>query len=555
MVPTPTVLVVGAGPSGLVAALTLRRNGVPVRLIDRRTIYHGAIRGTSIQPRTLELLELLGVLKDVLDISTPPYTMAIHGTGHEVVSDIQWADEADPSPGIPYAGPINLHQSTFEEVLRKSVEKLGVTIELGVELLGYEQDVDAEGAVGGDSVGVRLRLPAGEEVREEFEYVVAADGARGSTRRMLGLEFLGETKETDRMLVANTECTDIDREHWHRWGQFGKLVFFLKPVPPAPTFQIQSLGPDLPSPLPPDNDAIQKLFNAVSQSSNIQLRNSSWMSEWRANMRMVSRFSVGRVYLVGDSAHCHSPTGGQGTNTGITDAFNLTWKIALVHHKLSPPSLLESYASERMPVVAEMLNLTAQLHALAFHAPRRGAMPPSTLDARGAVQASADPMFRPKHVLQLGVNYRWSSIVREGREADGARDATAEHSPYGVAGSRLRAGDRAPDAPALVEGEGGRARRLFELIRGGSKHAILVFTSSVAPLPALDRYCRLGVASVVVLHPQGAASHPAHVGEDVRCFVDTAGHAYAGYEVEGRATMFVVVRPDGMIGAYATGVE
>ncbi|ETW78092.1 hypothetical protein HETIRDRAFT_325575, partial [Heterobasidion irregulare TC 32-1] len=532
---------VGGGPAGLIAALTLRRNDIPIRIIDRRDAFPEAIRGTSIQPRTLEILESLGVLDDVMSISTPPYMMAVHGVGKEILQEIKWADEVDESPGIPYVGPINLHQSMFENVLRKNLEKLGTKVELGVELVGLEQSKD--------KVIAHIKSEEGDTA-QAFQYIIGADGARGSMRRLLGLSFLGETKESDKMFVANVECTDIDRTHWHRWGEFGVKIFFMKPVPPAPTFHIQAMGVELPIPAPQDDEGIQAMFNDISKSTDIQLRNTSWVSEWGANIRMANKFSVGRVFLVGDSAHCHSPAGGQGTNTGVMDALNVSWKLALVQKHLASPSLLDTYEAERMPVVAEMLHLTNELHHLAF-----SRMPPSTLEAGRSEGRPGDPMWRPKQGLLLGVNYRWSPIVLEGREFEG-EETLVEKSPYGVAGDMIRAGDRAPDATILKLKPVEEQTRLFKVIGGGNLHTILVFAGRQprdlgAEVQDMIRYRQAGVASINLLAP--SASTPQDI-QDVGRYVDVGGVAYAGYEVSEDQTTYVVIRPDGMIGAYATSV-
>ncbi|KAI0314949.1 FAD/NAD-P-binding domain-containing protein [Amylostereum chailletii] len=562
---SPSILIVGSGPAGLITALALQRSGVSIRIIDRKDKPHGGIRGTAIQPRSLETLEALGVLDEVLTISTPPYTMAIHGAGKEILSEIQWAERANGSPGIPYDETISLHQSTFEEVLRRNLRRRGIQVEWGVELVKYDQDAE-------DSVGVRLRTGLGE-THERYKFVIAADGAKGSTRRMLGLAFVGKTDEVRAMYSANVECTDIDREHWHRWGEFNTKAFFLKPIPPAPLFQIQALGPHVPASFPDNDEGMQKLFDDISHASDIRLRNVSWVSEWKANVRMVDKFSVGRVFLVGDAAHCHSPAGGQGTNSGIMDAFNLSWKLTLVLKHGAALALLDTYHIERMPVIAEMLDLTQHLYKLVAIPPSVSALEPRP--AAGHGKDADDPMWRPKTVLQLGINCRWSPIVFEGRALEDEKKSETMRAqvgldPYGVSSSRLRAGDRAPDAPLLRElsdamnMEAAPGIRLFQVFqeRSGAIHSVLVFANALSArdvIEPLGRYTRAGLASLIMLMPPTGPPCTAADTDDnvhVRYLVDTAGHAYSGYEVQrrGQKPTFVVVRPDGMIGAYATSI-
>ncbi|KAI0042339.1 hypothetical protein FA95DRAFT_586450 [Auriscalpium vulgare] len=535
----PQVLIVGAGPSGLVSALTLRKNGIPVRVIERRKVPHGAIRGTAIQPRMQEILESLGMLDDVRAISTPPSLMGVHSVGKEITEAVAWADEADASPGTPHPTLISTSQAGLEGVLRQHLERFGTKIEMGVELVDLKQD--------NNKVAVQLKS-MDVDTTAEFSYVVGADGAKGTIREMLGVSFVGESKAADRMFTANVECTDIDREHWHRFGQFHSKVFLLKPIEPAPVFQVQSLGPELPTTLPTNTAGIQEMLNEIAQSTDIKLRNASWISEWRANIRMADKFSVGRVFLVGDAAHCHSPAGGQGTNTGVTDALNLSWKLALVLRGLSPPALLDSYSAERTPVVAEMLNVTSALHRIMWV---------SALSAGGEEKGrEKDPMWRPKHLQQLGVNYRWSAIVLEGREGEEG-DQEGESNPYGIAGTRLRAGDRAPDARVL-DVASQQEKRFFELWAGASRHTVLVFAGHVPEqqdVHSLAKYDELGVARIWLVQPTAEGQvHRAHYPEGVVRLADAAGQAYAGYGVGAEEVTFVVVRPDGMAGAFARDV-
>ena len=203
-----------------------------------------------------------------------------------------------------------------------------------------------------------------------------------------------------------------------------------------------------------------------------------------------------------------------------------------------------------MPVVAEMLHLTNELHHLAF-----SRMPPSTLEAGRSEGRPGDPMWRPKQGLLLGINYRWSPIILEGREFEG-EETLVEKSPYGVAGDMIRAGDRAPDATILKLKSAEEQTRLFKVIGGGNLHTILVFAGRQprdlgAEVQDMIRYRQDGVASINLLAP--SASTPQDI-QDVGRYVDVGGVAYAGYEVSEDQTTYVVIRPDGMIGAYATSV-
>ncbi|KAA1474344.1 hypothetical protein DENSPDRAFT_324848 [Dentipellis sp. KUC8613] len=562
----PPVLIVGAGPAGLVAALTLRRNGVAVRVIERMKEFNTGVRGPGLQPRTQELLSFLGLQDDIAAISTKAHMIGKHGVGKAIESEVLWAESAEESPSIPFRSISDVNQTALEEVIRKHLALLGTTVERGVEMVGIEQTAD--------KVTVQLSRDGVVDV-EGFEYVISADGAKGRTRRMLGIPFVGEVKEADVMLFANVECEDVDRDHWHTWGEFGSEIFCLKPILPAPLFYIQALGPEMPNPLPHDTAGLQALLDKVSKSTEIKLSNASCVSEWRANIRMAEKFRVGRVFLAGDCVHCHSPAGAQGANTGMQDAVNISpsshlhyllthiphqaniaWKLAHVINGLAQPSLLDTYETERIPVVAEMLRLTTRLHHDTFD-PAPDVI--GTLDS--GASREHDPYWRPKTALQLGINYRWSPIVLEGRDDGGVPVREVEMNAYGTPGDRVRAGDRAPEAPRLHEVSGGEETSLFELVAGFSRHTVLVFSAGTvedAGIPVtLQKYQEHQAISLFKLQPHGSAGAVALGHHGVRTFIDSAGHAYNAYDVKKDALTptYVVIRPDGIVGAYAVNAE
>ncbi|KAJ8597131.1 hypothetical protein M405DRAFT_804318 [Rhizopogon salebrosus TDB-379] len=251
---------------------------------------------------------------------------------------------------------------------------------------------------------------------------------------------------------------------------------------------------------------------------------------------MVNKFSEGRVFVAGDAAHVHSPTGGQGLNSGVQDAFNLGWKIALVEKGLADKSLLETFNEERLPVISEMLELTTSLLNAAM--------------ATGDVTVGRSPK-----IFMLGINCRFSSIVLDEfmLPVDGK-----PINAYGVLDEgHLEAGDRAPDAPELLhfQPEKSDVTTLFSIYRPWY-HTIVVFAPNLTdafPILAALEYDKNVVRSAVVLPSAAPAAHVASPADVV--LLDQEGHAYAAYLVEATQTKVFVIRPDGVIGAIVHGAE
>jgi hypothetical protein len=320
---------------------------------------------------------------------------------------------------------------------------------------------------------------------------VACDGGRSTARRLLDIAFIGETLETHRMFVADVRVSGIDREFRHAWRSEQGFVG-LAPLPDTDAFQFQaSLTPEMPT--EPSLALLQQILATRSGRSDIQLIDASWMSYWRANVRMVDRYRVGRALIAGDAAHVHTPAGGQGMNTGIQDAYNLVWKLAAVING-ADSALLDTYQEERLPVAASVLGLSNKLleRAVASRhlAPKRGA-----------------------ETFQLDISYRDCRLAQELRQAPG----------------QLCAGDRAPDAPGLREGD--QVCRVFDLLRG-THFTVLAFGEGWQPVIA-ELTARFGRAvKAVVIDPSGMQ--------------DSEGHAASGYDIH--ADTLYLIRPDGYIG-------
>ncbi len=475
------VLICGAGAAGLTLALELARRGISFRLIEKMDQPFPGSRGKGIQPRTQEIFEDLGILDRVVAVGGPyPVERRYNPDGSYV--DAAVMEYQDPMPAEPYGSPLMVPQFQTEGVMRERLVELGRQPEYGCELVGFEQD--AEG------VTARLAGKSGEQSLR-VRWLVGADGGRSFVRHVLNIEFPGKTLGV-RAVVADVTLTGLPRGAWHRFssGDMSRQIAFC-PLAGTDLFQIQG-----PIPGEGDVDLSVEGLNALAADhtgrSDIRIESVSWASAYTMNARLANRYRVGQVFLVGDAAHIHPPTGGQGLNTSVQDAYNLGWKLAGTLNG-APDSLLDSYEDERRPVAAEVLGLATRL-----------------LDA-----AKQGEMRRGREVQQLDIGYPGSSLALERPERT----------------TGLHAGNRAPDAP--IRSVAGQATRMFELLQGAHWTLVgyAVERDSVRPCFGLH------------IHTFGP-------GGDV---IDDGGHFLAAYAPA--PASWILVRPDGYVGAIVATSE
>lgn len=421
-----TVLIVGAGPTGLTLACDLARHQVPHRIVDRAAGVFPGSRAKGLQPRTLEVFDDLGILDAIRDGGEPfPKFRLYQGREPKWERSVHEMLGAPPLPAsatVPWPEPWLIPQWRTEEILRARLTELGGHVEPDTEVLGLTQD----------DAGVTAHTAHGD-IRAD--YLVAADGGRSTIRKALGVGFLGDTFDTERTLIGDIRVDGLDGRFCHILTGDGDVAqrFSLWNLPGSDHYQFVA---SMPADRTPELtlDAVRQLCRDRSGRTDIHLHDLRWISLYRVNVRMVDRYRVGRVLLAGDAAHVHSSAGGQGLNTGAQDAYNLGWKLAAVHSGANP-GLLETYAAERMPVAARVLGLSTLLHRQDF--------------ADGTAPA----------IHQLDISYRDGPLAFDDRTEPGA----------------LRAGDRAPD------GRAPDGIRLFDAFRG-PHHTLLAFD---APIPDL----------------------------------------------------------------------
>ncbi|TBU59346.1 FAD binding domain-containing protein [Dichomitus squalens] len=543
---TTPILVIGGGPSGLAAALTLAQNGVPVRIIDKVTSFHQASRGSGLQPRTMEVFRFLGVLDDARLHARKRVQMRSYKLPGGVEPQRTWwmHEHFERTPDRP-EHPQAMSQYKTEGIFRDHLAKRGVHVELGTEPISMEQDVD------GVTVTVKKVASDGSETTETIRaaYVVGADGARGFTRRAIGATYEGQTKEEDGQVWADAEVEGVDSDYWHVWPQPGKFTIGIRPKGEEGKFHVGVIGQNFD---PVDLVDEKKLVDFIHENTgrkDLVFKNFTSLTYWKPKMRMVNKFYEGRVFIVGDAAHVHSPSGGQGLNTSVQDSLNLCWKLALAHKGLASPILLPSYQAERLPVVTHMLIATSNLYT--------HLVPKKSEDVQAA-NANMDKngflQWRDLSLRMYEVNYRWSPVVFDARGTLGFDEDEMRARAYeGYPGGDVRAGDCAPDAPALLD-VGGNETALFSIFKP-YHHTLLVFTTEGgadvdAVVRAAQEYPEGTVRTVVI----GRDGVPPTVAGAV-AYHDKEGHAHRAYHVSDGPLAIFVVRPDGYVGGFAQDLE
>ncbi|TMV89704.1 2-polyprenyl-6-methoxyphenol hydroxylase [Thioclava sp. BHET1] len=498
------VLIAGAGPTGLTAALELSRMGVRVRLVDRAAGPATTSRAIGVHARTLELLAQRGLAQELIATGMKIRGGDIHGDGKSLMR----LDFSTLPSRFPYI--LFTPQSNTEAMLRKALARQGVEVEWGTELIAFGQHERAGRTTGIEAV---LRTEDGIAA-QDVSWLIATEGAHSLSRATLGVPFEGETMPEQFALADLQIDGEIAPEDLHMYSsEHGLMGLFplgaqrfrlIVSHPPG--------GEDRSA--PPRLDQLQAAFDARADRP-ARLHDLTWSSWFQINSRMVTQLRVGRVILGGDSAHIHSPAGAQGMNTGIQDMINLCWKLARVIKGQSGESLLDSYEDDRRPVMEAVLNRTERLTEVI------GAENPLL---RSAI-AHIAPIVGRTRFLQSKATMRMSQLAVEYRDGP----ISVDHAHAGS----LYAGDRMPDLD------------LRQLRNGRWVEAQLY--------PLLDPTD----FTVLIAHPINAAPHFEQLSSDVPferiVHIAPPEHDRApGYQASfdalfGRHARCVLIRPDGYI--------
>jgi 2-polyprenyl-6-methoxyphenol hydroxylase-like FAD-dependent oxidoreductase len=481
----PRVLIVGAGPTGLVLALWLTRLGVPVRVIDKTAEAGTTSRALAVQARTLEFYHQVGLADAVVagGVKIANLNFWVRGRRAARVPLRRIGEGLSPYPfALVYP------QDAHERLLIERLEALGVRVERQTQLLHF--------APHDGGVRATLRRAGGEEVCDAA-YLAGCDGASSTVREQLAVGFPGGTY-TGLFYVADVRASGPavnDELHVDLEGADFLLVF---PLKGAGRVRLVGVVRDLPAGGRPALTFDDVKGQAI-EHLRLHIEGVNWFSTYRVHHRVAHHFRAGRVFLLGDAAHIHSPVGGQGMNTGIGDAVNLAWKLATVLAGAAPPRLLDSYEPERAPFARRLVATTDRAFTLVTargFAARlvRTRLVPLVVPLLFRLPPLRRFLFRT--VSQIGIRYRASALAA------------------GAAGA-VRGGDRLPWV-ALGPGR-----------------------DNFAPLTALN--WQVHVYGEV---PRGVAEACAELQLPLHAFAWQSGMRRAGL----KKSALYLVRPDGYVG-------
>lgn len=355
------VLIVGAGPTGLMCAALLKRSGINCRIIDKNPYQVKESRALGIQARSMELFQNLGLVDKFLakGVIAKGGKVYLHGKEKMTLNFIDIGRTDTPYPYIFF-----LSQAETERILYEEVQQLGIEIERNTTMLDLHQNVKEVEAI--------IQRPDGKKEVLKASYLIGCDGSHSAVRESLNLEFEGGSYPSQFIMADAKVNWEFDHEYFRVFLNPGSIgIFFpLQNEKLSRILTVREVDKEF-SPktrtttsFPASLHEIEENFNEATHL-DVRLSDPVWVTKFHVHHRCVNKMQVQRVFLAGDAAHIHSPAGGQGMNTGLQDAANLCWKVAHVLKGHADPSLLDTYHQERWPLAQKLIKFTDRFFSIA----------------------------------------------------------------------------------------------------------------------------------------------------------------------------------------------
>lgn len=516
------LLIVGAGPVGLTLANELLRHGIRCRLIDSAPHATRKTKALAIQPRTQELLAKMGVIEVATARGLKSAIFSPYSDGKRLTR----IDYGEYLHDTPYPYVLMLPQHETEALLTEHLQNRGGAIEWQVELINFTQDEQGVEAL--------LRHSDGREERFRTDWLVGCDGAHSAVRHLLGLHFAGSSFEQS-FAVGNVHMTwDLPYDEILAFVHRGSFIAYFPMVGERHRVVIAYELDRAPT----GDVTLEEIQQVIDICGPYGARADSPtdLARFHVNQRRSEHYTQGRVFLAGDAAHIHSPIGGQGLNTGMQDAFNLGWKLALVAQGLASPRLLETYETEREQVGEMLLRGTGLATRMVLTrnpllvALRNRLAPLYFASSPSALHRLAESLS------EIAVAYHQSSIVRDQRDKKGT----------------LQAGDRAPDGLVQADAQA-EPQSLFEMLK--STRSVLLIFAGQQPVNAveqrwneIEKLLSAGYQELIKVYLVARKVDSGIAPKVHPILWDVTGELHRRYETEQGGLL--LVRPDGYIGFW-----
>ncbi|UCE63045.1 MAG: FAD-dependent monooxygenase [Nitrospirota bacterium] len=457
MADTP-LLVVGGRTTGLMMSSELARRGVPVRIIDKSPGIDPHVRANLLHSRTLEIFLGLGIDEQATEGSFAEEGVRIYAN-----KQLKGTLRHEPIDS-PYPFGMSQSQAHTEFVLERHLNAQGVHVERNVELTAIRQ--------GQDRVSATVRHADGKEEILETPWLIGCDGAHSTTRHLTGCAFPGDRDPYPYVLADVIVQGELEDHESYLFLHDEGDLFIFSTLPERRRLVCANMPPDRKTAEPPTLEFMQSLVNRRGLPG-LKLSDPRWLINFRINYRLAPHYRHGRIFLAGDAAHIHSLVAGQGMNTGIQDAFNLAWKLALVTGGTVPESWLDTYESERRKVGEEVVSMTKTATEEMELFVKLSATERERLIAHMFVPES-ERLKAARHLQEVDLDYRTSPLSLEGE---------------GVFNGGPHPGAQAPNVTPIVVN--GTKTSLYRFL-GGLNFRLLLFSGRKGDCPSkeLDAACR-----------------------------------------------------------------